>query len=416
MHIPEQRKAKKTKVKRWIFSIAAIAILVFSWLEIRKMSEVTTVDGDDLVVATVEKGELVRDIRAPGSLIPIDLNFIAAQSNGKVESIKHEAGDRVERGTVIMELDNPQLLEALDTARFEVESLQADFIAQQKRLAQQVLRQRIVVADFNARYEMAKLKKTAYESLLETGAASDINYNESALLEQQLGIQHRLEVERLESLPALHEAELVATKNRVLKAQRQLNLQQQFVDGLKITAKTSGVLQEVLLEKGERVQAGQILARIARQEDLKAQLRVQESQVKYVKKGLSVNISADGNAVSGTVSRIDPAVQQGYVLVDVLFDEERLFGARPDLRVEGTIKLEQLPDVLKLRRPAFSREFATGSLFVVNADGTRASRKQVTFGRGSVDLIEITSALNEGDKVIISNTNKFEQLSEIAIR
>ena len=416
MRIPTQKPKSRLQVKYWILGGVVLLLLTLIWMKLRDMGQVTVVNSDDLTVATVEKGDLTRDVRAPGSLLPIDLNFIAAGSDGKVDVIHFEAGDKVVKGQVIMELENPQLLESFDTARFEVESLQADYNALQQRLSQQVLRQQIVVADFNARYEMAKLKKQAYESLRETGAASDINYNESALLEQQLAIQHKLEVERLDSLPELHKAEKASAQSRISKALRQLSLSQHLMDGLKIKANATGVLQEVLLEKGERVQAGTILARIAQQDKLKAQLRVQESQVKYVEKGLRVNISADGNTVKGKVSRIDPSVQQGVVLVDVLFIGEPLFGARPDLRVEGTIELEQVNDVLKIRRPAFSREFGTGSLFVINQDGTRASRRQVTFGRGSVDIIEVTSALNEGDQVIVSNTNRYEKLTEIAIR
>lgn len=416
MRIPQQRNTQGKSIKKVLILGLLLASLAGLWATIKDVGQTTFIESDELIIAKVEKGDLVRGVRAPGSLVPIELNFVAAASAGKVEQIYKEAGDEVDQGTVIMVLDNPQLVEALDTAKIEVESLLADYFALKQRLSQDMLRQRIILADFNARYEMAKLKKKAYESLLETGAASDINYNESALLEEQLSVQHSLEVERLESLPDLHQAQLAAANARVQKAQRQLTLQQQLIDDLTITAKGKGVLQEVLLEKGEQVAKGTILARVAGQNNLKAELRVQESQVKYVKKGQVVEVTADGKSAQGIVKRIDPAVQQGTVLVDVFFSGESLFGARPDLRVEGVIELEHIKGVLKIKRPVFSREFASGSLFVLNTDGTRAYRQQVNYGRGSVDLIEIISELEVGDRVIISNTNKFDQVSEIAIR
>jgi len=159
-----------------------------------------------------------------------------------------------------------------------------------------------------------------------------------------------------------------------------------------------------------------VLAQIAEQDNLKAELRVQESLIKDVIKGQSVRISAGGNFAHGIVKRINPGVSEGVVLVDVHFTDELLIGARPDLRIDGVIELEHIKGILKLKRPVFSQEFSSNSVFVLNEDLSEAERKQVKFGRSSVDMIEIVSLLNEGDRVIVSSTNKYDELTKIYLR
>jgi HlyD family secretion protein len=416
MRIPERQKNSTKYLKRLTPIVIGTALMAMGWLKINAMSSETVVSQDDLIIAVAEKGQLIREIRAPGTLVPVQLNYLAASFKGRVKEILLEASDPVCVGTIIMTLDNPELRQAVDAAQYEVEVLQAAYNALTFRWHQELLKQRIIVADFKARLEMAKLRKQANQRLLNTNAVSDLDYNESVLLNEQLKYQHQLEIERLNSLPQLQKAELAAAQAKSNKALRQLSLQQKLADGLKVRATTKGVLQEIPIEVGEQVAQGTILARIAGQDNLKAQLRVQESQVKQVEKGQSVVISAGGKQANGLVRRIDPAVQQGTVLVDVYFSDEKLVGARPDLRIDGVIRLEHLRDVLKIKRPVFAEEYSSRSLFVLNENQTLARRKQVEFGRGSVDVIEILSMLNEGDKVVISDTKRYSEINEITLR
>ena len=315
-----------------------------------------------------------------------------------------------------MILDNPELSQAVDAAKFEVEVLQAAYEVLEQQLHQAVLKQRSVVADFNARFEMAKLRRQANELLSKTGAVPHIDFNESILLEQQLTFQRQLEIERLQSLPALKKAELAAARAQTNKALRHLKLKQRLAEHLIVRSSTKGILQLIPIEQGEQVMQGAILARIAGQDDLKVELRVQESQAKHVAKGQKVSISAGGHVAEGIVKRIDPAVEQGVVKVDVYFSQNMLVGGRPDLRVEGAIELQHLSNVLKIRRPVFSDEYSTRSLFVLNKNQTMAQRQLVEFGRGSVDLIEVLSSLNEGDQVVVSDTTQYNELTQIVLR
>jgi HlyD family secretion protein len=415
MRIPEKNSNRLISFKKVALVIGVATILALSWSRIQAMSNNTQVSHKDFIIATVENGDLVREVRAPGILVPIELNFLSATSNGQVKEILLEASDEVDIGTVIMVLDNPELSQAVDEAKFEVEVIQAAYNSLQQRWQQSILKQRIVVADFNARYEMTKLRRQANQRLLKTGAVSNIDYNESILLEQQLKFQYELEVELLESLPALKQAELAAARAQTNKAMRHLALQEKLASDLYVKASTKGIVQDVALQVGEPFKVGTVLARIAEQGNLKAELRVQESQVKDVEKGQTVMLSAGGNMAQGIVKRINPSVEQGVVKVDVLFTDNALKGARPDLRIEGVIELEHLRNILKLKRPVFTQEYSSSSLFVLNEMQTMATRTKVEFGRSSVDYIEVLSALNVGEQVIVSSTNEYNELTKISI-
>jgi len=416
MQIPQKQSTRGAFFKRLSLAIIIIILLIFVWDRINVFSHETQVNRDDVLIAQVEKGDLVREVRSSGTLVPISSNFLSATSNGQVKEIRLEASDIVEVGSIIMVLENPELTQAVDEAKLEVEVLQSAYYSLEQRWQQAVLKQRIVVADFSARYEMTKLRREANQRLLKTGAVSGIDYNESILLEKQLGFQHKLEIELLNSLPKMKQAELIAAQAKINQATRQLLLQEKLAGDLYVKATTKGILQEVTLQVGEPFKVGTVLARIAEQDNLKAELRVQESQVKDVKKGQAVIISAGGKLASGIVKRINPAVKEGVVIVDVYFTENVLLGARPDLRIDGVIALEHLKNVLKLKRPVYSQEFSSSSLFVLNESQSLAQRKQIKFGRTSVDVIEILSPLKEGDYVIVSSTNKYDKMNKLALR
>jgi HlyD family secretion protein len=416
MQIPQKQSTRNPVIKKLSIASAVIILLIIAWNIINDISHEAQVPCNEVIIAQVEKGDLVREVRSSGTLVPIASNFLSATSNGQVKEILLEASDNVEIGSVIMVLKNPELTQAVDEARLEVEVLQSAHNSLQQRWQQTILKQRIVVADFSARYEMTKLRREANQRLLSTGAVSSIDYNESILLEEQLGFQHKLEVELLNSLPKMKQAELVAAQAKINQATRQLLLQEKLADDLYVKATTKGILQEVTLQVGEPFSIGTVLARIAEQDNLKAELRVQESQVKDVKKGQAVVISAGGKLASGIVKRINPAVKEGVVIVDVYFTDEVLIGARPDLRIDGVISLEQLKNVLKLKRPVYSQEYSSSSLFVLDESQTSAERKQIKFGRTSVDVIEVLSPLKEGDYVIVSSTNKYDKLNKFTLR
>jgi len=416
MKIPAKNKKPKLSVLKLSAAIALFAVAIMGWRDFSPKQGSMQVNFDDLLVAKVERGELIRQVHGAGSLLPISANFIAASSSGRIKEILRHPSDQVSAGDVIMILENPELQQAVDDMKFEVELLKAQYHSLEQRWRQNKLRQEIVVADFETRFEVAKLKRIANEELLATKAVSDIDHRESLLQEQQLEFQHGLEVQLLQGMPSLEQAELTSAQARLNKAQRQLTLQENLANELYVKATANGVLQDVAFQVGEPIQRGTVLARISEKDRLKAELRIQESQIKHVLNGQNVTLRAGNQSTEGKVIRINPAVKDGVVKVDVKITGDMFSGARTDLRIEGMIELEQLDNVLYVKRPVFSQEFTTNSVFLLNQEGTSAKRQLVKFGRGSMDMIEILTTLPVGTQMVVSSTKKYDTLNELSLR
>lgn len=416
MDIPKTSSRSKRILPMLVGIVLLAGLLGVAWARYDSFSNADFASRADLVVAEVRRADLVREVRAPGNLVPAGLRWVAATSNARVEDIFLDPGDAVERDTVVMTLDNPALEQALDSAQFELEVLEAEFRALEQRLANERLTQESVVAEIESLFEMAAFRKNANEQLAEDRIVSVIALNESVLEERQYKTRMGLEKRRLDSLTALHDAELAAKRARINQSRRALQLQQRLFDELTVRAEFAGHLQDVPVEQGQQVSIGTILARVADNTSLKAELRVQESQVKDVQPGQPVIISAGINRTTGIVRRIEPEVQEGVVIVDVYFDGEPLAGARSDLRVDSIIQLERVPDALTLQRPVFSQENATLSLFVLDPVGQMAQRRQVRIGRASTDTIEILDGLQEGERVVVSDTSSFNGLDILTLR
>lgn len=416
MDIPKASSRSKRIVPLLVGSLLLVSLLGVAWARYDSFSSADFASRANLVVAEVRRADLVREVRAPGNLVPAGLRWVAATSNARVEDIFLDPGDAVERDTVVMTLDNPTLEQALDSAKLELEVLEAEFRAMEQRLANERLTQESDVAEMQALFEMAEFRKNANEQLAEDRIVSVIALNESVLEERQFKTRLGLEKRRLDSLTALHDAELAAKRARIDQSRRALQLQQRLFDELTVRAEFAGHLQDIPVEQGQQVAIGSILARVADNTSLKAELRVQESQVKDVQPGQSVIISAGVNRTTGIVRRIEPEVQEGVVIVDVTFDAAPLAGARSDLRIDSIIQLERVPGALTLQRPVFSQENATLNLYVLDPLGQTAQRRQVRIGRASTDTIEILDGLQEGERVVVSDTTSFNGLEVLTLR
>src|SRR6185369_158948 len=213
------------------------------------------------------------------------------------------------------------------------------------------------------------------------------------------------------------EAQLAAQKVKIdqLRAEYKLKLQQ--VDLLKVRAGTEGILQALPtpVEVGQKVSAGTALAKVAQPSTLKAELKIPETQAKDVAPGQRAQVDTRNGVVAGRVSRIDPAVLNGTVTVDVKLEGPLPQGARPDLSVDGTIQLEHLDDVIYVGRPVFGQPEATVTLFKLEPDGKHASRVQVKLGRSSVNTIEIREGLRVGDQVVLSDMSAWDSYDRIRL-
>lgn len=409
-------KQKKRRRQIAFGIVGTIAVVAIGLLLANLDPAAPSVDRAALWLGTVERGEMLREVRGPGVLAPKEIRWIAAETPARVERIVVKPGARVEPETVILELSNPEVAEAQLAAQSALTAAQADLAAQRMSLESQVLDQKANLAAVEAEYESARLQAEAEGELAAKGIISRIQARRSELSAQTLHTRLGIERERVAKFGSTMNAQLDAARARTEQLRNTAQLRQRQAEGLKVRAGIAGVLQQVPVQEGQQVAAGANLARVARPEVLMAELRIPETQVKDVSVGQPVRVDTRNGIVPGTVIRIDPAVQNGSVLVDVDLEGDLPPGARPDLSVDGTIEIERLSDVLYVGRPAFGQPESQVRLFRLDPDGSRAQRVPVQLGRASVNLIEVQHGLNPGDRVVLSDTSQWDDYERIRLQ
>jgi HlyD family secretion protein len=403
--------------RRWFIAAAGVSAVVLVTVAVANLDPAAPgVDRDTVWIGTVERGTLVREVRGHGTLVPVNLRFVQAQTAGRVDMVFVDPCARVAADDVLLELTDPEVeREAVDAesalrrAEAELESLRVTLLSTQ-------LDQRAEAAAVEAEYVRATLQAEADRELSERGLISDIHRRSSEALAEALATRREIEVQRLE-ITAQGNRALLDAKLAEVEQQRALHrLRARQLDALSVRAGIDGVVQEVPVEIGQQVTAGTMLARVAEPTRLEAEVRVPATRARDVRPGLAVSVDTRNGLVRGTVARVDPSVREGTVTVEVRLDGELPEGARPDLAVDGTIEIERLDDVLFVGRPVQSQERATVGLYRLEPDGDHALRVQVELGRASVDTIEILRGLEEGDRVILSDSSRWDDHDRIRLR
>lgn len=415
------KRPPKSKIKKKIrnavtivLGLAAIGGITYGLTKLKPAAP--AVDRSTVVIETVKRGEMVRDVRGNGTLVPEITRWVPAPADGRVEQILLQAGVEVDPSTVIVELSNPQLEQQATDAEFQVKAAEADAENLKVRLESETMTQKAAIATINSQYSQAKLQLDADEVLAKQGLVADLVLKISRVAVQDLANRLKVEQERLAVNAKSTRAQLNAAGSRLQQLRALAQLRRQEVEGLKVRAGTGGVLQQVSVQVGQQVTPGLNIARVADPASLKAVLRVPETQIKDVRIGQPVVVDTRNGLIQGTVSRIDPAAREGTFEIDASLIGPLPPSARPDLSVDGTIELERLKDVLKVGRPPFGQAFQTVGMFVLTPDGSEAVRTTVKLGRNSVSTIEILEGLNEGDQVIISDTSTHDSYDRIRIR
>jgi multidrug resistance efflux pump len=402
--------------KRYVIAGAGLVALVFVTIAVSRLeSRPPSVEAGTLMVDTVRRGTMLRQVRAPGTLAPEHIRYIAALTAGRIEALPLKPGAKVIPTTDLVQLSNPDVqLQAL-TAQQELAAAQSQAVTSGTTLSNEQLTAQGTLATAlrdsanAARHAaaLAELDKKGFSSRMEVDSGQDrvreANTRVAAardqvrMLTNGIGDQVAVQKQQIDRLKAIVE------------------FQNQRVASMRVVAGDSGVLQELPWELGQWVTPGQVLAKIARPGLLKAVLKVPETQAKDVAIGQSVDVDTRNGVVIGKVARIDPVVLNGTVNVDVGLPDSLPLGARPDLSVDGTIQIERLENVLYVGRPAFAQTDATVGLFKVEADGHTAVRQPVNFGRASVTTIEVRGGLKVGDKVIISDMSAWDNVNKVRI-
>lgn len=413
--------ARQKKIRRILFSVAALIVAVLVTVGLAQLKPAApTVEQATTWRDTVKRGSMLRQVRGPGTLVPEDIRWITAATEATVERIVTLPGASVTPETVILELSDERVRQEMLDAELQLKAAEADLASLRVRLNNDLLEQQSQAANIQAQYHRAKITAEANEQLSKEGLQSAVTTRISQVEAEELANRHRIEQERLRIRSGSTDAQLAAEQARVAQRRGLYDLRRSQAEALKVRAGIEGVLQIVPIQVGQRVAAGTNLARVAAPGRLKAELRIPETQAKDIEINQLALVDTRNGEVEGRVSRIDPAAQNGTVLVDIAFTGPLPRGARPDLSVDGTVELERLTDVLHVGRPAFGQEQGTISLFKVVA-GTceapeEAERVQVKLGRSSVNSVEILSGLAERDCVILSDMSQWDGRDRVRLR
>jgi HlyD family secretion protein len=366
-------------------------------------------------IDTVRRGTLQIQIHGSGVLSPQDVQWIAAATDGRVERVLVLPGTAVKADTVLVELQNPELQQSGLDAELQRRAAEAELHNRRNQVESALLTQEASTAAAHADFEAAQLQAATDDELSKAGLVSPITLKFSRGRETQLGVRVSVEDKRLRLARESMVSDVEAAAAKVEQLRALVALKQQQRDGLHVRAGREGVVQEVAVEAGQRVAAGAVLARVAAPQPLKAVIQISEGQASQVVAGQKVDVDTHNGIVEGVVARIDPAVRNGSVTIDVALPRNLPSGVRPDLSVDATIDVARIPDAVSVGRPVQADANGTVLLFKLGADGKSAARTSVRVGRASYNAIEILGGLAPGDRVILSDTSSFDRSDHINI-
>ncbi len=410
-------KAKKRKRQALTIAIGVVVLAAVTFLVMRLKPAAPTVDRSVVWTDTVKRGPMIRQVRGLGTLVPREdaIRQIPAQTEATVVRILTLPGSIVRPDTVLLELADPQATQLALDAELSLKGAKADLSNTQVKVQSDLMAQKSAAATVHADYEQAQLQARTDKSLFGLGVISGLTYNGSQGKANELSTRNKLEEQTVDINEKAIESQLAVQQAKVAQAQAIYELKKQQLDALKVRAGISGVLTSLPLAVGQHVTMGTMLAEVEQPGQLKAQLKIPETQARDIELGQPASIDTHNGIADGTVTRIDPAVVNGTVTVDVRLVGKIPDGARKDLSVDGTIDLERLKDVLYVGRPAFGNEESTISLFRMDPDGKGAVRVPVKVGRASVNAIQVMQGLHEGDTVILSDMSRYDTTDRIRL-
>ena len=414
--IARPSQARKKKIRRALYITAAVIVVGGISLGVSKLKPAApTVDRAVVWIDAVKRGSMLRQVRGSGTLVPEDIRWVNTQTSGRVERIVLRPGAQVTPDTVILELTNPQLEQQVRDAELAFKSAQAGFTNRKAELQSNLLSQEANTAQIETQYKQAALDLEANETLYKEKLISLLTLKQKQGLEADLKNRLTVEKRRLEITREGINSQLAPQEADVNQRRAAWELRQRELGDLKVKAGMTGILQVVPVERGQQVGPGTNLARVANPTNLKAELRIAETQTKDIRIGQYAEVDTRNGKVKGHVSRMDPSSVGGTVGVDVIMDGPLPAGARPDLSVDGEITLEKLENIIYVGRPAFGQENSTVTIFKVSPNG-EAHATKVKLGRASVNTIEVLEGLQPGDQVILSDMSQFDTFDRVQLK
>jgi HlyD family secretion protein len=406
---------RKKKIRRIIYAFVALLVIVGVTIGVSRLSPAAPgVDRATVWIDTVKRGPMIREVRGSGTLVPENIRWIPATTSGRVERLVLRPGAIVKPESVILEMTNPDLENQVMAAQLAFRSSEAAYENRRADLQSQLLTQEVGVTTLASQHRQSTLTLAANEELYKDKLISELTLKASRATEEDLKNQLAVARQRLEISKAGLKSQLAPQEADVNDKKAAWLLRQRQLEDLKVKAGMNGVLQVLPVEVGQQVAAGANVARVADPTVLKAELRIAETQTKDIRIGQSAEVDTRNGTVNGRVTRMDPASANGTVGVDVSLDGALPPGARPDLSVDGKVRLEKLDNVIHVGRPAFGQEENAITLFKLMPNG-EAIRTKVVLGRSSVNQIEIREGLQPGDQVILSDMSQYDQFDRVRL-
>lgn len=416
---PEIRQRRKRR--RLALGLAGVAVLAAVTAGLARLQPAAPlVEKSSIWTDAVKRGEMLRQVRGNGTLVPEDVRWIPTLNAGRVEQILVLPGAAVKTNTVVVKLSNPEVVQAAFDVEWQLKAAEAELTNLRVQLKTDKLAQKKAVASAEADYSSAKLAFEMENELAKDGISPQVTLKQARAKAEELARLFEIEQERLDAEDESAKAQLDVQEAKVSQLRAQLDLKKAQIEALDIQAGMDGILQRLgdpnnPLQLGQQLAAGAPVARVANPAKLEAQIKIPETQAKDVLLNQPAEIDTRNGIVHGHVVRVDPAVENGTVTVDVTLDELLPKGARPDLTVDGTIEIERLENVVHVGRPVQGQENCQVSLFKLIDNGRAAIRVPVKLGRSSVSTIEILEGLRVGNQIILSDMSHWDAHERIRL-
>ncbi len=413
------REQKPKRNKRIIQAAAAVLVLVLITWGLRSLQPAApSVDRATVWTDTVKFGTMVRSVRGNGTLVPEQMRYITAVTAGRVEQRYLLPGVEIDSSTVILRLSNPDVEVQLLQSQQQLSQAEAQLITLRSGLATQGLTQEGLVAQTRTQYLDAKRTYDQNQRLFDRNPdlVAKAELDRSRELTEELETRLAIEKERREVMASSVDEQILAQETQVRRLHAIVQFNAERLASMEVTAGVSGVLAELPVQEGEWVQAGGSLARVVQPGRLRAEVRIPQTQAQDIVVGQTAYIDTRNDTILGRVSRIDPAVQNAAVLIDVALIGELPRSARPDLSIDGTVEIERLENVIYVGRPAFGQANSRVGMFKLVEDGNYAERVSVQLGASSVNQIQVLEGLEPGDVVILSPMDQWDGYDRVRLR
>ncbi len=398
-----------TKVLIWTISILTIGAVIAAI--IWKNPLTPSVKSGTLETAKVDFGPVIKTVPAKGIVEPENEVLLLSPASSIIISIQNGVGSKVEKGDVILKLDDSPV-------RDKIEEIEDQIEVKNNNLDKTLLNATNIRVDLDYNIEVKKLKITSIKSeivdqeqLLEVGGISPAKFEKT---KQELTLAEK----DLETVQAKNNIRLkqLATEEKGLRLQieiqrKQLNQQKELLNKMVIRAPSSGIILEINGQEGEKVNTDRLLVRMSDLTTFKLRATIEDSHANVTKTGRGVYAIIDGQKLSGKIGTISPTIKDGNIEFDVFLDQSNFSKLRPNMSVDLQVIESKRDSVLRIKKgPAFGK---TNTHVIYLKKSNKALLRELKTGLSGNEYFEIEEGAKPGDELIISDISSLRKLEEV---